>query len=158
MRAARAFPRRACAASTAQLEPVDRRRGRAGSPTDGGGLVDDDIRMGDDYYRHRVGSREHYAAYEKQFLALNGVDAAIPGDPEASYEIDHATSTIPATGWATIGGRLAAPYAIKTLTPSPSLSIPAEPTHAGIETPGNARAWARAPCLAQPHGPPRRIP
>jgi hypothetical protein len=47
--------------------------------------------MDDDYYRYPVGSPEHYAAYEKWFIATGGVGAAIPGDdPQASYEIDNA--------------------------------------------------------------------
>lgn len=44
--------------------------------------------MDDDYYRYPVGSPEHYAAYEKYFIAMGGIGFAIPGDPEASYEAD----------------------------------------------------------------------
>lgn len=44
----------------------------------------------DDYFRYPVGSPEHYAAYEKHFTALGGIGFAVPGDPEASYEVDNA--------------------------------------------------------------------
>lgn len=46
--------------------------------------------MDDAYCRYPAGSREHYAAYEKEFSANGGIDAAVPGDPEASYEVDNA--------------------------------------------------------------------
>lgn len=46
--------------------------------------------MDDAYYRSPVGSPEHYAAYEKEFTAQGGIDAAVPGDVEASYEVDNA--------------------------------------------------------------------
>ena len=48
------------------------------------------VSMDDDYYRYPVGSRQHYAAYEKYFIATDGIGAAVPGDPEASYEVDNA--------------------------------------------------------------------
>jgi hypothetical protein len=44
----------------------------------------------DDAYRYPVGSRRHYAGYEKRFSSLSGIDAAVPGDPQASYEADFA--------------------------------------------------------------------
>ena len=46
--------------------------------------------MDDAYDTCPVGSLEHCAAYEKQFIALDGIGAAIPGDPQASYEADYA--------------------------------------------------------------------
>jgi hypothetical protein len=46
--------------------------------------------MDDAYHRYPVGSPEHYAAYEKEFTAQDGIGAAVPGDPEASYEADNA--------------------------------------------------------------------
>lgn len=45
--------------------------------------------MDDDYYRYPAGSPEHYAAYEKKFIATDGIDAVVPGDPQASYEIEN---------------------------------------------------------------------
>jgi hypothetical protein len=46
--------------------------------------------MDDDYHRYPVGSPEHYAAYERHFTATGGIHAVVPGDPQASYEVEHA--------------------------------------------------------------------
>src|ERR1700678_4112922 len=46
--------------------------------------------MDDTYYRYPVGSQEHYAAYERYFISNDGIDAAVPGNPQASYEADNA--------------------------------------------------------------------
>jgi hypothetical protein len=46
--------------------------------------------MDDDYYRYPAGSPEHYAAYEKNFIATGGIGAVVPGDPQASYEVENA--------------------------------------------------------------------
>ena len=46
--------------------------------------------MDPNYHRYVVGSPEHYAAYEEEFSRLDGIGAAIPGDPRASYEVDFA--------------------------------------------------------------------
>ena len=47
-------------------------------------------RMSDDYYWYPVGGPEHRAAYEEHVIALEGIDAAVPGNPQASYEVDNA--------------------------------------------------------------------
>jgi hypothetical protein len=44
----------------------------------------------DAYYRSRVGSREHYAAYKKEFNARYGIGYVFPDDVRASYQADHA--------------------------------------------------------------------
>lgn len=46
--------------------------------------------MDDAYYRYRAGSGEHYAAYEKEFIARYGIGFPFPDDPRASYEADNA--------------------------------------------------------------------
>jgi hypothetical protein len=46
--------------------------------------------MDPNYHRYVVGSPEHDAAYEEEFFRLDGIGAAIPGDPQASYEVDFA--------------------------------------------------------------------
>jgi len=46
--------------------------------------------MDDVYYRAPAGSPAHCAAYAKEFEATGGVDAAVPGDVETSYEVDNA--------------------------------------------------------------------
>jgi hypothetical protein len=46
--------------------------------------------MDDAYYRSPVGSREHYAAYEKEFNARRGGGYAFPDDVRASYQADNA--------------------------------------------------------------------
>jgi hypothetical protein len=46
------------------------------------------VSMDDDYYKYPAGSPEHYAAYDWHLIATGGLDVAVPGDPQASYEID----------------------------------------------------------------------
>jgi hypothetical protein len=56
----------------------------------GSEMTERSVPVDDAYYRYPAGSPEHYAAYQKEFTASDGIDAAVPGDVEASYEADNA--------------------------------------------------------------------
>jgi hypothetical protein len=51
--------------------------------------------MNSDYYTLPAGTPEHYAAYEELFRAADGTGFPVPGDPRASYEIDHSWEIAP---------------------------------------------------------------
>ena len=46
--------------------------------------------MDEDYFRYPTGSKEHYAAYEKEFTAYGGIGYPFPKDALGSYEVDYA--------------------------------------------------------------------
>jgi len=43
-----------------------------------------------DYHRYPIGSKEHDAAYEKEFTTDAGIGYPFPNDPQDSYEVDYA--------------------------------------------------------------------
>ena len=46
--------------------------------------------MSSDHLRYPIGSKEHYAAYEKKFIADRGIGYPFSNDPQDSYEVDYA--------------------------------------------------------------------
>jgi hypothetical protein len=46
--------------------------------------------MDDDRLRYPIGSKEHYAAYEKEFTTDGGIGYPFRDDPQGSYEVDYA--------------------------------------------------------------------
>ena len=46
--------------------------------------------MDDNHLRYPIGSKEHYAAYEKEFTTDSGIGYPFHDDPQGSYEVDYA--------------------------------------------------------------------